>query len=278
MVIYNNPKYALSSAFLYRRSLETNLRLTREAGFENTELFLTRNIVDHTYEQIRDAFRESGLNMLSIHLPIPFSYNENWPDLESSIRKALEWAEDFDAQWVVSHPLVVMADADAELHEAVRARYFRILDAARALSGSEKLLIENMPKLGDGKPIKNLFKYHDDFIEMLDRTGFGMAFDTAHWSTFDTDIISGFRPYMEFVRNMHISDYGDGKQHIVPGDGEIDLDSFLAELNRIGYSEQLTLELDFTTRGRNTGLNEDGILQDLIRTREWMVGAFKGSQ
>ncbi len=275
MAINSGPKYALSSAFLYRRSLETNLRLIREAGFANAELFLTRSIVGHTFEQIRDAVAQSGLNLVSLHLPIPFSYNANWPDLESSMRKALGWAEAFDADWVVSHPLVVMADADEELHAAVKARYFRILDSVRKMKCSEKVLIENMPKLGEGKPIRNLFRYPDEFIAMLERTGFGMAFDTTHFGTFDLDVASGFKPYAPFVRNIHISDFIDGMQHVVPGEGTVNLDSFLDELRATGYSGQLTLELDYTTTGRNAGRDEAGVLRDLIRTREWMEGAFR---
>ncbi len=274
MSVNKKPAFVLSSAYLYRRSLNTNLRLAKEAGFENIELFLTRNILTLTLEEIKSAVDESGLNIVSIHLPIPFSYNENWPNLEASIPKALNWADVFDADWIVSHPLVVMADADDLLHKQIKARYFRILAVAMDMGAAEKLLIENMPNLGAKRPIRNLFTYPDEFFNTVKESGFGMTFDTTHWGSFSPDLVSAYRHFSPLIRNIHISDFLNGTEHIVPGEGELDLDTFLAELNTSDYSGQLTLELDFTTRGRNVGRNEDGILQDLIRCREWIEEAF----
>jgi sugar phosphate isomerase/epimerase len=265
---------AASSSFLYRRSLETNLRLTKEAGFEYIELFISRNVVSMTFEEIWSAVEESGLNVASIHLPIPFSYNSFWPNLERSMARGLEWAEILGVDWVVSHPLIVSADADSELHQAMLDRYFRILRSAAGIPGAHRLLIENMPKLGEGRPIRNLFRYPDGFLEMLHEFGFGMAFDTTHWGSFALDVSAGYRHFEPFVRNIHVSDFADGVEHIVPGEGDIDLDKFLNDLKSAGYSGQLTIELDFTTRGRNEGRDEDGIVRDLSRCREWLEGVF----
>ena len=268
------PIIAMSSAFLYRRSLETNLRIVREAGFQHVELFITHNVVPRPYEEIRNAINESGLNVASFHLPIPFRYNLDWPNLETSIARGLKWSESFDAEWVISHPLIVPADADEELHEAILARYKRILTAARKLENSDKLLIENMPRLGEGRPIRNLFQYPEMFLEILNEFGFGMTFDTTHWGSFNLDVTAGFRPFMEYVKNIHISDFKDGVEHIVPGDGDIDLGGFIDELASHDYSGQLTIELDFTTRGRNEGRDEHGVLKDLVNCREWLEKAF----
>ena len=263
----------MSSAFLYRRSVETNLRLIKAAGYENIELFLSRNVATRTFEDLRDAVAATGLNVASLHLPNPFSYNLRWPSLEESIGIGLRWAEALGADWVISHPMVVQADADAELRAAIAARYRRILTAARKMDGAHRLLIENLPKLGEGRPIRNLFTYPDGFLAMLREFGFGMAFDTTHWGSFDLDAAAGFRHFSEHVRNVHISDFHDGMEHIVPGEGDIDLDNFLNELRSSGYSGQVTLELDFTTAGRNEGRNEEGILRDLVRCREWLERA-----
>ena len=277
MSVSEKPTYALSSAFLYRRSLSTNLRFAKEAGFENIELFITRNIVSLTFEEIETAVVESGLRVVSIHLPIPFSYNKHWPNLRASITKGVDWANAFDARWIVSHPLVVMADADEELHAATKARYFRILDDVSESDGAAKLLIENMPDLGDSRPIRNLFTYPDEFSDMVKAKGYAMTFDTTHWGSFSRDIVPGYRHFSSLVRNIHISDFLNGTEHIVPHHGELNMDEFISELNSTGYSGQLTLELDFTTRGRNEGRKEEDILLELVRTREWMENAFEKS-
>jgi sugar phosphate isomerase/epimerase len=153
------------------------------------------------------------------------------------------------------------------------SRYRRILSAVRRMDGAHRLLIENMPKLGEGRPIRNLHRYPDEFLAMLREFGFGMAFDTTHWGSFDLDAASGFRHFAEHVRNVHVSDFSNGTEHIVPGEGDIDLDNFLSVLHSTGYSGQVTLELDFTTSGRNEGRNDDGIIRDLIRCREWLESA-----
>jgi len=265
----------MSSAFLYRRSVETNLRLIKEAGYENIELFLSRNVATRSFEDLYDAVEPTGLRVVSLHLPIPFSYNLQWPNLEESIGIGLKWADALGADWVISHPMVVQADADAELRAAIMSRYRRILSSARQMDGAHRLLIENMPKLGEGRPIRNLFTYPDGFVAMLREFGFGMAFDTTHWGSFDLDAAAGFRHFAEHVRNVHISDFSNGTEHIVPGEGDIDLDSFLDELRSSNYSGQVTLELDFTTSGRNEGRNEEGIVRDLIRCREWLEKALR---
>jgi sugar phosphate isomerase/epimerase len=45
------------------------------------------------------------------------------------------------------------------------------------------------------------------------------------------------------VRNIHFSDYGHGRQHLIPGRGILPLTRFLNHLRTIGYDETLTLEL-----------------------------------
>ncbi len=271
---HKKPLIAMSSAFLYRRSLATNLRIIREAGYRYIELFITRNVVPLPYNEIRAAVDESGLDVLSIHLPIPFSYNLDWPNLEGAIARGLDWADDLGASWVISHPLVVPADADAELHLATFQRYKRILAAAKSMKGSGKLLIENMPRLGEGRPIRNLFKYPDGFLAILKEFELSMTFDTTHWGSFDLDVASGFKPFASHTRNVHISDFKDGVEHIVPGDGDTNLRKFIDELAGSGYHGQLTVELDYTTRGRNEGRDERGVLKDLIKCREWLETAF----
>jgi sugar phosphate isomerase/epimerase len=109
---------------------------------------------------------------------------------------------------------------------------------------------------------------------MIRATGFGMVFDTTHWGSFDRDLVKGYAPFAEYVKNIHISDFLDGVEHIVPGDGELNLDGFLEWLVASGFDGQLTLELDYTTRGRNEGRDESGVLKDLVKAREWMERAF----
>ncbi len=45
------------------------------------------------------------------------------------------------------------------------------------------------------------------------------------------------------IRNIHFSDYGHGRQHLLPGHGILPLTRFLNHLRNTEYNDILTLEL-----------------------------------
>jgi sugar phosphate isomerase/epimerase len=45
------------------------------------------------------------------------------------------------------------------------------------------------------------------------------------------------------MRNIHFSDYGYGREHLLPGRGILPLTRFLNHLSETGYDETITLEL-----------------------------------
>jgi hypothetical protein len=45
------------------------------------------------------------------------------------------------------------------------------------------------------------------------------------------------------MRNIHFSDYGYGREHLLPGHGVLPLSRFLNHLRETAYNEALTLEL-----------------------------------
>jgi sugar phosphate isomerase/epimerase len=45
------------------------------------------------------------------------------------------------------------------------------------------------------------------------------------------------------IRNVHFSDYGYGREHLLPGHGVLPLTRFLNHLRETGYDGSITLEL-----------------------------------
>jgi sugar phosphate isomerase/epimerase len=45
------------------------------------------------------------------------------------------------------------------------------------------------------------------------------------------------------MRNIHFSDYGNGREHLLPGHGALPLTRFLNHLRETGYDQSLVLEL-----------------------------------
>jgi sugar phosphate isomerase/epimerase len=46
------------------------------------------------------------------------------------------------------------------------------------------------------------------------------------------------------IRNIHFSDYGHGREHLLPGHGILPLTRFLNHLRNTDYKSTVTLELD----------------------------------
>jgi sugar phosphate isomerase/epimerase len=60
-----------------------------------------------------------------------------------------------------------------------------------------------------------------------------------------TNFINDFYLYYNCgrIRNIHFSDYGHGKEHLIPGHGMLPLTRFLNHLRNTDYNATVTLEL-----------------------------------
>jgi sugar phosphate isomerase/epimerase len=72
-----------------------------------------------------------------------------------------------------------------------------------------------------------------------------LTFDTAHMGTFNRNFLTDFHEFYDSgrIRNVHFSDYGYGREHLLPGHGVLPLTRFLNHLRETGYDGTITLEL-----------------------------------
>ncbi len=74
-----------------------------------------------------------------------------------------------------------------------------------------------------------------------------VTFDTCHAGANGEDILACYEIVRPVLRNIHLSDVrwrsGLPYTHIMPGEGDLPLDAFLAALARDGYDGLVTLEM-----------------------------------
>lgn len=84
----------------------------------------------------------------------------------------------------------------------------------------------------------------DTLIKQVDHPALGANLDLGHARCAGEDPLEAIRGLAGRIWNIHIEDIKGLKHyHLIPGEGDMDLQSYLAELERIGYSGMITVEL-----------------------------------
>ena len=107
------------------------------------------------------------------------------------------------------------------------------------------MAIENMPWSGRFKTNPYILSETQKMIEFITDRNLYQTFDCTHMGSGKANFINDF--YLFYgsgrIRNIHFSDYGHGREHLLPGHGILPLTRFLNHLSTTGYDETLTLEL-----------------------------------
>ena len=125
------------------------------------------------------------------------------------------------------------------------------------------LTIENMPLSGKRLMLAPyVLNNYTDLVEFGVRKNLYFTFDTTHCATFGIDVIAAFLTVFRTgrLKNVHISDYGNSRSHLLLGSGELPVAKLLSTMMRLGYDGMITLEV-------SPG--------ELPRAREWLVKAMK---
>ncbi len=89
-----------------------------------------------------------------------------------------------------------------------------------------------------------------DWIEAIGESNVGLLFDSYHWYTTEADLNDILRLRPEQIVHVHINDAPNvpveevlDNNRLYPGEGVIDLTSFLQGLRRIGYKGAVSQEI-----------------------------------
>ena len=105
--------------------------------------------------------------------------------------------------------------------------------------------MENMPWTGRFKTNQYILSQTEKMIEFIKERNLYQTFDCTHMGSGKANFINDFYLFYDSgrIRNIHFSDYGHGREHLLPGHGILPLTRFLNHLSTTDYNETLTLEL-----------------------------------
>lgn len=113
--------------------------------------------------------------------------------------------------------------------------------------GDIMITTENLPSYSENQLLGDI----NHFTTFITDHNIPITFDITHCAASGLDIIDTFDKLKDHVQNIHLSNYGNGNEHKLLEDGDIDIVKFMEYLRKIGYDGLLTIEFDFENPSRN---------------------------
>jgi sugar phosphate isomerase/epimerase len=241
----------LSTGCLSRLKFVDSLELIRSYGFEIVEVCsLPEHLDYHDKEEVgRAAARLEELAMEPYSFHAPFA-----PDLDitsmvasdrnralEEIRQAARAAATLGVKYFVLHPgpetsEIPSSERLERMHNAVHVLN-RVVETCRELG--VRLVLENMlPHLFSG-PVRDLLW----LLGALDTSEVGICLDTGH-AKLAGDLATVVHKLSGHLWTLHASDtHGRHDDHLPPGEGVVDWERLLRQLNGVGYRGAIILEI-----------------------------------
>jgi len=231
-------KLALSTGSLYTLPLTRTCEIARDTGFDGVEVIINQDF------QMCDQLGvlrhiQSIVPVLSLHAP--FFDLDGWGDKIEQVRLTVRLAQATGIPLINFHPPSWLG---CEL------RFWRWFKAIRDFqqdlgAGQVIITIENMPSTGPLQTNPYLLGRTERLVEFLEDHNLFLTFDTAHMGSGKTNFLQDFHKCYNSgrMRNIHFSDYGYGREHLLPGRGVLPLTRFLNHLRETAYNDTVTLEL-----------------------------------
>lgn len=256
-------RISLSSGSLFTLPLQRSFELAAEAGFDGVELIINQAFQHvNTAKLVRSLQEITQIN--SIHAP--FMPLDGWGDPMESLRLSIELAAKTGIPLVNFHPPSWLG---------LEVRFWRWLYSIKdfqkevGLDGKVSVTIENMPWVGPFGSNPNILYKTQDMIKFIQEHNLFLTFDTTHIGSGKANFIDDFYQFYNSgrIRNIHFSDYGYGKEHLVPGQGYLPITRFLNHLRHTDYNGTITFEMNPHEFPKNERLILMGLKELLVYAR-----------
>lgn len=231
---------SLSTGSLFTLPLPRILELAAAAGFDGVEL-----IISQDFQKINPVRLIRSLQQITVihSIHAPFMPLDGWGGPADSLRRSVALAAECGIPLVNFHPPSWMS------FEIAYWRWlYSVIDFQRdvGLDGQVTVTLENMPWVGRMKINPHILSNTQRMIEFIRDHNLFMTFDCTHMGSGKANFINDFYQFYESgrIRNIHFSDYGQGREHLLPGHGMLPLTRFLNHLRNTDYQSTVTLELD----------------------------------
>jgi len=231
---------SLSTGSLFTMPLNKICELAAEAGFDGIEL-----VINRVFEKINSVKLISSLQQITtIHsIHSPFMDLEGWGGPIETLKNSVKLAAECGIPLVNFHPPSWMG-----LEVGFWRWLYSVPDFQKEVgrNGQVAITIENMPWVGRFKINPNILSNTQHMIDFMHEHNLYLTFDCTHMGSGKANFINDF--YLFYgsnrIRNIHFSDYGHGREHLLPGHGILPLTRFLNHLRSTDYQSTVTLELD----------------------------------
>lgn len=237
-------KISVSTGLYYTKDYREILDIIASTSCNNIELFLNQKFIDVPIAELEKEVSKRNLNVLSIHTPLEFIA---FPRKESEnywINKSIEIAKVFSSKVIVSHMVIgeyfdnTISDLD-ELHKQNMIGFSEVKDTY--------ITSENLPYSKNGSFLGGF----EELYEFVSDNNINLTFDTTHCAFSNAPIVETFKKFKGFVKNIHLSDFDNGVEHKILGEGTLPLKDFIVQLKKEDYDGIVTIELDFDNKKRN---------------------------
>jgi sugar phosphate isomerase/epimerase len=231
-------RISVSTGTLFTFPLRKVFQIAGSVGFDGLELIINQDFQKVNTRKVVNELAEI-MPILSIHAP--FMPLDGWGSPMDSLKRCVEIAVDCRVPLVNFHPPSWMG-----VEVGFWRWMYRILDFQKEI-GQGKVLVtlENMPWVGKYKVNPHILSNTEKMIEYIRERNLFLTFDCTHMGSGKANFINDFYLFYNSgrIRNIHFSDYGHGREHLLPGHGILPLTRFLNHLSTTDYNETLTLEL-----------------------------------
>ena len=229
---------SLSTGTLFTFPLGKVMQIAAEVGFDGVEL-----IVNQDFQKVNCvSLIENVSRILPVYsLHAPFMPLDGWGGPVDSLKHCVELAAECSVPLVNFHPPSWMG-----LELGFWRWMYKIMDLQEEIAhGKVIVTLENMPWVGRFKINPNILSNTAKMIEFIEERNLFLTFDCTHMGSGKTNFINDFYQCYATgrIRNIHFSDYGHGREHLLPGHGILPLTRFLNHLRNTDYNDTITLEL-----------------------------------
>lgn len=231
-------RISVSSGTLFIFPPEKIFAIAEEVGFDGVEI-----VINHDFAKgdVRRTLSELAQRLPVFSVHSPFMLLDGWGGPVECIKRCVDLAAACGAKLVNFHPPSWLGLEFGFWHWL-----YRIRDFQKEVGGGEvTVTMENMPWSGKYNLNHYILADTAKMIEFLKERNLFMTFDCTHMGSGKANFINDFYHCYNSgrIRNIHFSDYGHGRQHLLPGHGILPLTRFLNHLRNTDYDDTITLEL-----------------------------------
>ena len=261
-------KLVLSAGSLYTLPLEKIFELAHDTGFDGVEVIIN---YDFQYQDNRALLLDLAAILPIRSLHAPFMELDGWGNKINQTLRTAELALESGIPLINFHPPSWLGC------ELKFWNWLKRLDDCQRDIGRDQVIItiENMPSTGPFGVNPYLLGQTERLIRFMEEHHLYLTFDTAHMGSSKADFLGDFHRLYDTgrMRNIHFSDFGHGREHLLPGRGILPLTRFLNHLRETGYNQALTLELS----PHEFPKEEEGIRASLAELFEYLRKETKGA-